>query len=126
MRIAGANVPDNKRLEIGLTYIFGVGKTRAQTILDKAGVSYDKRAKELDDKEVNTIKKLVEGYKIEGNLQREIASNIKRLVEIKCYRGLRHVKRLPVRGQKTKTNSRTRRGNVRSTAGSGRRKVEKK
>jgi len=125
MRIAGVNIPDNKRLEIALTYIFGIGKSLAQEILKTASISFDKKPKDLSEEEANTIRKLVEKYKIEEDLKREIAANIKRLKEIKCYRGIRHSKRLPVRGQRTKTNSRTVRGNVRVTMGSGRRKLEK-
>ena len=126
MRIAGVNIPDNKRLEVALTYIFGIGRSRAQDILRNANISFDKKAKDLTEQEANTIRELVEQYKIEGDLRREIAANIKRLKEIKCYRGIRHIKRLPVRGQRTSTNSRTIRGNVRITMGSGRRKLEKK
>ena len=126
MRIAGVNIPDNKRLEVALTYIYGIGRSRAQEILKKANISFDKKAKDLDEKEASLIRGLVEQFKIEGDLRREIASSIKRLKEIKCYRGIRHIKRLPVRGQRTCTNSRTIRGNVRITLGSGRRKLEKK
>jgi len=125
MRIAGANIPDNKRLEVALTYIFGIGKTKAKRILDGAKVSFDKKAKELTEKETNAIREQVEKNKIEGDLRREVSANIKRLKEIKCYRGVRHMKRLPSRGQRTKTNSRTIRGNVRVTMGSGKRKLEK-
>jgi small subunit ribosomal protein S13 len=126
MRISGINIPDNKRLEVALTYIFGIGPTRSKDILNKASLSYDKKAKDLTEAEEKTIRGFVEGYKIEGDLKREISANIKRLKDIKCYRGLRHMKRLPTRGQRTKTNSRTVRGNVRSTMGSGRKKMEKK
>lgn len=125
MRIAGANIPDNKRLEIALGYIYGVGKSLARDILTKAEISFDKRAKELTEGEQNVIRELVEKHKIEGDLRREIAANIKRLKEIKSYRGSRHLKRLPSRGQRTKTNCRTLRGNVRVTMGSGRKKAEK-
>jgi small subunit ribosomal protein S13 len=125
MRIAGVNIPDNKRLEVALTYVFGIGDTKAKRILENAKVSLDKKAKDLSEKEVNIIRELVEKNKIEGDLRREVASNIKRLKEIKCYRGVRHMKRLPSRGQRTKTNSRTIRGNVRVTMGSGKRKLEK-
>jgi len=109
-----------------LTYVFGIGRTRAQDILLDAKISFDKRAKELSDKEAGAIRELVEKYKIEDDLRREISSNIKRLKEIKSYRGARHSRRLPTRGQRTKTNSRTLRGNVRLTMGSGRKKLEKK
>ncbi|MEW5908083.1 MAG: 30S ribosomal protein S13 [Patescibacteria group bacterium] len=125
MRIAGVNIPDNKRLEVALTYIYGIGRSRARDILTKSKISMEKKAKELSEKEVNLIRESIEKYKIEGELRREILSNIKRLKEIKSYRGIRHIKRLPVRGQRTKTNSRTVRGNVRITMGSGRRKLEK-
>lgn len=125
MRIAGANIPDNKRLEIALGYIYGIGKSLARDILTKANISFDKRAKELTEGEQNVIRELVEKHKIEGDLRREIAANIKRLKEIKSYRGSRHLKRLPSRGQRTKTNCRTLRGNVRVTMGSGRKKAEK-
>lgn len=125
MRIAGVNIPDNKRLEVALTYVFGIGRPLSKNILDKAKISYDKRPKELTEEEENKIRKLIEKHKIEGDLRREIAANIKRLKEIKSYRGNRHVRRLPVRGQRTKTNSRTLRGNVRVTMGSGRKKAEK-
>ena len=126
MRIAGTNIPDNKRLEIALGYLYGIGDSLARDILTKAKISFDKKAKDLSESEQNTIRDLVGKHKIEGDLRREIASNIKRLKEIKSYRGVRHMRRLPVRGQRTKTNSRTVRGNVRKTAGSGRRKVELK
>ncbi len=125
MRIAGITLPDNKRLEVALTTIYGVGRSRSREILDAAAIGYDKRPTELKPEEENKIRQLVEQYMIEGTLRREISGNIKRLIDIKAYRGLRHARRLPARGQRTKTNSRTRRGNVRKTMGSGRRKVEK-
>ncbi|MCK6462996.1 MAG: 30S ribosomal protein S13 [Candidatus Pacebacteria bacterium] len=125
MRIAGANIPDNKRLEVALTYVFGIGRTLSQNILDAAKISYDKRAKDLTENEQNTVRQLVEKHRVEGDLRREISSNIKRLKDIKSYRGSRHARRLPTRGQRTKTNSRTNRGNVRVTMGSGRKKAEK-
>ena len=126
MRIAGVTVPDNKRLEIALTAIYGVGRSLAQKTLDELGVDYGKKAVELTADEENQIRKKIESYKIEGELKRSVAGNIKRLKDIKSYRGSRHAKSLPSRGQRTKTNSRTRRGNVRKTMGSGRKKVEKK
>jgi small subunit ribosomal protein S13 len=126
MRIAGITIPDNKRLEIGLTSVYGIGRSRAQDILDKSKVAYGKKAIELTPEEENSIRKIVEILKIEGDLKREVSSNIKRLKDIKSYRGTRHAKRLPSRGQRTKTNSRTLRGNVRKTMGTGRRKEEKK
>jgi small subunit ribosomal protein S13 len=125
MRIAGITLPDNKRLEVALTTIYGIGRNRSREILALAKVDQNRRPKELSAEEENVIRRLVEEYKIEGALRRESGNNIKRLIDIKAYRGLRHAKRLPVRGQRTKTNSRTRRGNVRKTMGSGRRKVEK-
>ncbi|MEK7552500.1 MAG: 30S ribosomal protein S13 [Patescibacteria group bacterium] len=126
MRIAGVTLPENKRLEIALTAIYGVGRRRAQTILTAAKVDFGISSAKLNTEEENRIRKLVEEQKIEGALKREISSNIKRLVDIKSYRGQRHARHLPVRGQRTKTNSRTRRGNVRKTMGSGRKKLEKK
>lgn len=125
MRIAGTNIPDNKRLQIALGYLYGVGDSLAKDILIKANIPLDKKAKDLSESEQNAIRDLVGKHKIEGDLRREIASNIKRLKEIKAYRGTRHAKRLPSRGQRTKTNSRTLRGNVRVTMGSGRKKAEK-
>lgn len=126
MRLSGITLPENKRLEIALTAIYGVGRSLAQRVLREAGVDYGRRAGDLRAEEENAIRKIVDGYKIEGNLKREVSGNIKRLVDIKSYRGNRHARRLPVRGQRTKTNSRTRRGNIRKTMGSGRKKVEKK
>ena len=110
-RIAGVDLPREKRVEIGLTYIYGIGLTSSQKILTETGINPDTRIKDLTDAEVNSIRKIVdEKYKVEGDLRREIALNIKRLKEIGCYRGIRHRKGLPVRGQKTKTNARTRKG----------------
>jgi small subunit ribosomal protein S13 len=126
MRILGITLPDNKRLEIALTALYGVGRSRARQILDKAKVDYGIRATELSADQENEIRKIVEGYKIEGDLKREISANIKRLKDIKAYRGIRHARKLPARGQRTKTNSRTLRGNVRKTMGSGKKKEEKK
>jgi small subunit ribosomal protein S13 len=125
MRILGITVPDNKRLEYGLTVFYGIGIPLARKILDDAKVDRATLAKDLTTDDETKIRKVVEAMKIEGNLKREIASNIKRLKDIKSYRGTRHAKKLPVRGQRTKTNSRTGRGNVRKTMGSGRRKLEK-
>ncbi|MFA5750766.1 MAG: 30S ribosomal protein S13 [Candidatus Paceibacterota bacterium] len=125
MRILGITVPNEKRLEIALTCVFGVGRSTAKKILKEVGVDYGKKASELSTEEENSIRGIIEGMKIEGNLKREIASNIKRLKDVKSYRGTRHMKRLPVRGQRTKTNSRTIRGNVRKTMASGRRKESK-
>ncbi len=126
MRILGITIPDNKRLEIGLTCLYGIGRTRASDILSKAKVPFGKRSKELTVEEENAIRKIVEAFKIEGDLKRQVAGNIKRLKDIKAYRGVRHMRSLPTRGQRTKTNSRTRRGNTRKTMGTGRRAVEKK
>jgi len=126
MRILGITIPENKRLEIALTTLYGVGRSRAQFILTKAGVEFSAQAKDLTTEQENTIRKIFESFKIEGDLKREIGANIKRLKDIKTYRGSRHAKRLPARGQRTKTNSRTLRGNVRKTMGSGRKKEDKK
>ncbi len=116
-RIAGIDLPRDKRVEIGLTYIYGIGKASSNKILDQAGVSPDTRCKDLLDDEVKKIAEIIEGeYMVEGDLRREIALNIKRLQEIGCYRGIRHRKGLPVRGQKTKTNARTRKGPKRTVA----------
>lgn len=125
-RIAGVNIPDNKRIEIALTYIFGIGKSMSGVILDGLKIDKNVRAKDLTSEQVNALKNSIEdGYKIEGELKHEIRMNIRRLKEIGCYRGARHQKGLPSRGQRTKTNNRTIRGNVRKTTGSGRRTVEK-
>lgn len=126
-RIAGVNLPNDKRVEIGLTYIFGIGRPTAQKILKEAGVNPDSRVNKLTDEEVNKLRTIIEGkFKVEGNLKREILGNIKRLKEISSYRGSRHAKNLPARGQRTKTNSRTVRGNVRKTMLSGRRPAAQK
>ncbi len=110
-RIAGIDLPREKRVEIGLTYIYGIGVSSSRKILDKAKVNPDTRVKDLTDEQVNSIRKVMdEGYKVEGDLRREVALNIKRLTEIGCYRGIRHRRGLPVRGQRTKTNARTRKG----------------
>ena len=126
MRILGITIPDQKRLEIGLTSIYGIGRPKAKEILDEAKVDYGKKPKDVTPEEENTIRKLVEECKVEGDLKRDVATNIKRLKDITSYRGSRHTKRLPARGQRSKTNSRTIRGNVRKTMGSGRTKVDKK
>jgi len=120
-RIAGIIIPDDKHIVIALTYIFGIGRVLAYRILKEAKIAPDRKAKDLTEKEVNDLRKIIEGsYKIEGDLRREVVANIKRLKEIHCWRGMRHSKGLTVRGQKTKKNSRTVRGNVRKTVGSGR------
>lgn len=125
MRILGITVPNEKRLEIGLTCLYGIGISKARKILDQVNIDHGKKAKDLTPEEENQIRNLVESITIEGNLKREISSNIKRLKDIKSHRGIRHMKRLPVRGQRTKTNSRTVRGNVRNTMASGKRKESK-
>ena len=110
-RIAGVDIPREKRVEIGLTYVYGIGRTSSNKILSEAGINPDTRVKDLTEEEVIKIREIIDkGYKVEGDLRRETALNIKRLMEIGCYRGLRHRKNLPVRGQRTKTNARTRKG----------------
>lgn len=110
-RISGVDVPNDKRIEISLTYIFGIGRTKSNQILKNTGIDPDKRAKDLTDDEINKIRDEIEkNHKVESDLKREVALNIKRLTEIGCYRGVRHRKNLPVRGQRTKTNARTRKG----------------
>jgi small subunit ribosomal protein S13 len=125
MRILGITVPDEKRLEIGLTCLYGIGVSSARKILKQVSIDVGKKSKDLTSEEENKIRAIIESMKIEGNLKREISGNIKRLKDIKTYRGVRHMKRLPVRGQRTKTNSRTVRGNVRKTMASGKRKESK-
>lgn len=126
MRIAGITLPNNKRLEIALTSIYGVGRPLAKKILTENKIEFGKKTDDLSADEEALIRKSVESLKIEGDLKRDITSNIKRLKDIKSYRGSRHAKSLPARGQRTKTNSRTRRGNVRKTMGSGRKTADKK
>jgi small subunit ribosomal protein S13 len=126
MRILGITLPEKKRLEIALTVIYGIGRARARNILLEAKIDGGVKPSELSVDQENVIRKLVESFKIEGDLRRDSASNIKRLKDIKTYRGYRHSRHLPVRGQRTKTNSRTVRGNVRKTMASGKRKEEKK
>jgi small subunit ribosomal protein S13 len=125
MRIAGVTIPDNKQLAYALPLIFGIGPTRAREILTQVGVSPTKKGSELTSAEEQQIRSLAEGFTIEGELRREIGQNIKRLKDIKALRGDRHARGLPVRNQRTKTNSRTRRGNTRKTMTSGRRTLEK-
>lgn len=126
MRIAGITIPDTKWLEFSLTSVYGVGRARAREALEASGVGLTKKAKDLTSTEEQTLRKYIEEhFVIEGELRREVGGNIKRLKDIKAYRGSRHAKRLPARGQRTKTNSRTVRGNVRKTMGSGRRTLEK-
>ncbi len=119
-------MPEEKRMDIALTAIYGIGRPRAKKILDEAKVEPSKRPKDVTASEENAIRALVESIKLEGDLKREISQNIKRLKDIKAYRGIRHIKGLPVRGQRTKTNSRTRRGNTRKTMGTGRKIADKK
>ncbi len=120
-RVAGINIPDQKRIEIALTYIYGIGLNSARKILAKAGIDQNLRASQLSPNQLNVLKEIIEkNFKIEGDLKREVMMNIKRLKDIGAWRGLRHLKGLPVRGQRTKTNTRTVRGNVRKTVGSGR------
>jgi len=117
-RIAGIDLPKNKRGEIGLTYIFGIGRYTAQYILDKAEISYDKKVNDWDDAEQAAIRNIITNeFKVEGQLRSEVQTSIKRLLDIACYRGLRHRKGLPVRGQRTRTNSRTRKGKRKTVAG---------
>ncbi|KKS45403.1 30S ribosomal protein S13 [Candidatus Nomurabacteria bacterium RIFCSPLOWO2_02_FULL_42_17] len=125
MRIAGINIPNEKQAQFGLTAIYGIGLSTARQILTLTGINPQKKVKDINAEEENNIRKAVEGFKIEGVLKRKVSGDIKRLREIKSYRGSRHTKRLPVRGQRTKTNSRTIRGNVRKTMASGRRTAEK-
>ena len=121
MRIVGVNIPDHKKIEYALPYIYGIGLPLAKKIVKTAQIDANKRAKDLTQQEVNKLREVIENkYKIEGELHRDTMMNIKRLKEMRIYRGLRHIRGLPVRGQRTKTNSRTRRGNIRKTMGSGR------
>ncbi len=125
MRILGITIPNNKHLDIGLTSLYGIGLSRARSILKEVEIDPTMKGDALTVDQENAIRKVIETMSIEGALKREIASNVKRLKDIKAYRGVRHMRRLPARGQRTKTNSRTVRGNVRKTMGSGRRKAEK-
>ncbi|MDP2695924.1 MAG: 30S ribosomal protein S13 [bacterium] len=127
MRIIGVNIPDNKRIDIALTYVYGIGPTLSQKILQTTKIAPEKRAKDLDAAEINLITEVVtKKYKVEGELRQIIKQNINTLKDLQSYRGARHARNLPVRGQRTRTNSRTVRGNVRKTAGSGKRKVSLK
>jgi small subunit ribosomal protein S13 len=122
-RIEGVDLPRNKRIEVALTYIFGIGPTRAGQILAATKVNPDTRVKDLEETEVNSLREVIsKNYKVEGDLRREVQMNIKRLIEIGCYRGLRHRRNLPVHGQRTRTNSRTRKGPKKTVAGRGRRR----
>ena len=125
MRLLGITLPEEKRLEIGLTTIFGIGRSRARHILEEAGIDFGKKSKDASIEDENKIRSVIESMTLEGDLKREVAANIKRLKDIKTYRGNRHMRNLPVHGQRTKTNARTKRG-VRKTAGTGRKIAEKK
>ncbi|OIJ17163.1 30S ribosomal protein S13 [Anaerobacillus alkalilacustris] len=115
-RIAGVDIPRDKRVVVSLTYVFGIGKTRASEILAEAGISEDTRVRDLTEEELGKIRDIIDGYKVEGDLRREVSLNIKRLIEIGCYRGVRHRRGLPVRGQNSKNNARTRKGPRRTVA----------
>lgn len=125
-RIAGVDLPNDKRVEVGLTYVYGIGPTRSKELLGKTGINPDTRCKDLSEIEVARLRELIDAeFVVEGDLRREVAMNIKRLTEIGCYRGLRHRRSLPVRGQRTKTNARTRRGGRRTVAGKKRSRAKK-
>ena len=122
-RIEGVDLPRNKRVEIGLTYLYGIGRTRSNEVLSATGVNPDTRVKDLTDAEVQALREYIgQSFKVEGELRREVQMSIKRLVEIGCYRGLRHRRNLPARGQRTRTNARTRKGPKKTVAGRGRRR----
>ncbi|MDD5092988.1 MAG: 30S ribosomal protein S13 [Dehalococcoidia bacterium] len=122
-RVAGVDIPANKRVEISLSYIYGIGPTLSKKILAQTGVDPDTKVKELTDEELNRIREAIDkGYRVEGDLRKEVTFNIKRLIEIGSYRGIRHRRGLPVRGQRTKTNARTKRGPKKTVAGRGRRR----
>lgn len=126
-RIAGVDLPRDKRVEIGLTYIHGIGRSTSNDILDQTGISPDTRIKDLAEDEISRLREIISrDYHVEGDLRREVSNNIKRLIEIGCYRGLRHRRGLPVHGQRTKTNARTKRGVKKTVAGRGRRRGAKK
>jgi len=126
-RVAGIDLPKNKRIETALTYIFGIGLSSAKKILDRTGVDPDKRVKDLSHDEVSKIREVIDHeYKVEGELRKEIAMNIKRLIDVGCYRGIRHIQGLPVRGQRTRTNARSRKGPKKTVAGRGKKRGAKK
>lgn len=126
-RIAGIDLPRDKRVEVGLTYIYGIGRSRSNEILEQTGISPDTRIKDLAEAEVAQLREIIDrDHRVEGDLRREVQMNIKRLQEIGCYRGLRHRRNLPVRGQRTRTNARTRKGPKKTVAGRGRRRGAKK
>jgi len=125
-RIAGVDLPQNKRVEIGLTYIYGIGRTRSHEILSRSGVNPDTRVKDLTESELSRLREIIDGeYRVEGDLRREVAMNIKRLMEIGSYRGLRHRRNLPVHGQRTRTNARTKRGARKTVPGRRRSRAKK-
>lgn len=115
-RIAGVDIPNDKRVVISLTYIYGIGRSTAKQVLEQTGIDENIRVKDLDDEQMNKIRKAIDEIKVEGDLRREVQLNIKRLMEIGCYRGIRHRRGLPVRGQRTKTNARTRKGKAKTVA----------
>jgi small subunit ribosomal protein S13 len=126
-RIAGVDLPRNKRVEVGLTYIYGIGRSTSEQVLSRTGIDPDKRIKDLTEVEVTALRDIIErDFRVEGDLRREVQMNIKRLMEIGCYRGIRHRRNLPVRGQRTRTNARTKRGPKKTVAGRGRRRGAKK
>jgi len=126
-RIAGVDLPRNKRVEIGLTYIYGIGRPTSNQVLHQTGIDPDRRVKDLDESEVTALREIIEReYRVEGDLRRTVQMNIKRLMEYGCYRGLRHRRNLPVRGQRTRTNARTKRGPKKTVPGRGRRRGSKK
>ncbi len=125
-RIEGVDLPRNKRIEVALTYIYGIGRTRSKQILEQMGVNPDTRVKDLTEDDIQKLREGVSQFRVEGELRREVQMNIKRLIEIGSYRGLRHRRNLPVRGQRTRTNARTRRGPRKTVAGRGRRRGAKK
>lgn len=125
-RIEGVDLPRNKRIEVGLTYIYGIGRTRSLATLAATGIDPDTRVKDLTDVQITSVRDYIQKYKLEGDLRRETQLHIKRLMEIGCYRGLRHRRHLPVHGQRTKTNARTRKGPKKTVAGRGRRRGAKK
>lgn len=126
-RIAGVDLPRDKRVEVGLTYIYGIGRSRSNEILDKVGIDPDKEVRDLTESNVSGLRRTIDrDYRVEGELRREVQSNIKRLKDIRCYRGVRHIRGLPVRGQRTRTNARTRKGPRKTVAGQGRRRGLKK
>ena len=123
MRIFGITIPDNKQIQYALTALYGIGLSRAQSIVDEAGVAQDTKTKDISESDEKKIRDIIEALTLEGDLKRQVSQDIKRLIDIESYRGGRHSRKLPARGQRTKTNNRTRRGNRRVTMGSGRTKV---